>query len=181
MGAKRSKPKAIAVQNLPAKASRKDAEVAEISKVVGVLGAEERQITAQEEVEEELARLFRTMHLMSERDIDATMTRVFRAMMRMGREPVGSTELSRQAGLNRITVIHHLKRLENAGVVEKRETKYVMRVQSIEEMMDEMRSDMEKQFEEMERMARELDRAFLSDVERFGYGKRITKREEKRE
>jgi predicted transcriptional regulator len=126
------------------------------------------QLTAHEEVEEELAKLFRSMHLMSERDIDATMTRVFQAMMRMGREgPVGSTDLSRASGLNRITVIHHLKRLENAGVVEKHESKYVMRVRSIEEMMDGMRIDMLKQFEEMDRMARDLDRAFLDDFERY--------------
>jgi len=145
------------------------------------LGHEERQIANREELEEELSKLFRSMHLMSERDLDATVTRVFRAMMRMGREgPVGSTELSKESGINRITVIHHLKRLESAGVVEKHESKYMLRVRSMEEMMEEMREDMLRQFEEMDQMARELDRAFMNDFEGLNYGKRA-KREEKRE
>jgi predicted transcriptional regulator len=120
-----------------------------------------RQLDTPEDVEEELTKLFRSMHLMSERDVDATVTRVFRAMMQMGREePVGSTDISRFSGLNRITVIHHLKRLEIAGVVKKQEAKYVLRCQSVEGLMEEMRSDMERQFEQMEALARQIDLEF---------------------
>lgn len=177
--------KSIHKENLPAAAPRKTERLGERAReiVLGAreLGHEEAHISNREELEGELSKLFRSMHLMSERDIDATVTRVFRAMMRMGREgPVGSTELSRESGLNRITVIHHLKRLESAGVVEKRESKYVMRVQSIEEMMEGMREGMMRQFEEMDRMARDLDRAFLEDFERLEHG-RTRKRKEKHE
>jgi len=145
---------------------------------VPIARAKPVELSAHEEVEDELARLFRSMHLMSERDIDATMTRVFQAMMKMGQEgPVGSTELSRQSGLNRITVIHHLKRLESAGVVHKQETKYVLRCSSVEKLMDKMRGDMLKQFEEMDRMARDIDRAFVEDFERYSHGKRGKRKE----
>ena len=112
-------------------------------------------------IDGELSELCRMMRIMSERDTDGTLPQVLKAMMVEARDrPVGGSELSRASGLNRITVIHHLRRLEVAGFVRRAEGKYVLRVQSAEDMLMEFRKDMEKNFAEMDEVARQIDEQF---------------------
>jgi len=113
------------------------------------------------EVDEELSELCRMMRLMSERDVDATLPQVLKAMLLCSRDgPVGGSELARASGINRITILHHLRRLESAGFVERREGKYALRVSSAEDMLMEFRKEMERAFAEMDEMAREIDAHF---------------------
>jgi len=110
----------------------------------------------------ELASLCRMMRIMSERDTDGTLPQVLKVMMVEGRgKPVGGSELSEISGLNRITIIHHLRRLEVAGLVRRTEGKYVLKVQSAEDMLVEFRKDMERNFSEMDEIARQIDEQFV--------------------
>ena len=112
---------------------------------------------------DELIVLCRKMRLMSERDTDATLPQVLRVMMVHSRgQPVGGSELSELSGINRITIIHHMKRLEGAGFVRREEGKYILRVRSAEDMILEFRKEMERSFAEMDEMAREFDEQFAS-------------------
>jgi DNA-binding MarR family transcriptional regulator len=121
-----------------------------------------------EDIDNELSALCRMMRIMSERDTDGTLPQVLKVMMVEGRgKPVGGSELSRVSGLNRITVIHHLKRLEGAGFVRRQEGKYVLRVQTAEDMLIEFRKEMEKSFAEMDEMARQIDEQFESFEREF--------------
>jgi predicted transcriptional regulator len=119
-------------------------------------------------LDDELSELCRSMRLMSERDTDATLAQVLKAMLVHARsQPIGGSELSKVSGINRITIIHHLKRLEGAGFVQRQETKYVLRVRSAEDMLLEFRKDMERAFSEMDEMAREIDEQFASMEREF--------------
>lgn len=119
-------------------------------------------------VDDELVELCRKMRLMSERDVDATLAQVLRTMMVSARDrPVGGSELAKSSGINRITIIHHLRRLEVAGFVRREEGKYVMRVRSAEDMLMEFRREMELAFTEMDELAREIDGQF-GEMERVG-------------
>src|SRR3989338_532425 len=114
-----------------------------------------------EGADEELVKLCKYMRVMSDRDTDATVTQVLKTMMIAGRDKaVGGSELAKISGLNRITVIHHLKRLESAGLVKREETKYIMQPKNAEEMLLGFREDMDKMFSEMDELAREIDREF---------------------
>ncbi len=111
--------------------------------------------------DEDLVELCRKMRLMSERDTDATLPQVLKVMMVHSRgQPVGGSELSELSGINRITIIHHMKRLEGAGFVKREEGKYTLRVRSAEDMILEFRKEMERNFVEMDEMAREFDEHF---------------------
>ena len=117
---------------------------------------------------DELTSLCKMMHIMSERDVDATLVQVLKTMMVHTREqPLGGSELSKISGINRITIIHHLKRLEGAGFVQRKEGKYAVRVQSAEDMLMEFRKEMERTFAEMDELAREIDGQF-DQMERIG-------------
>ena len=114
------------------------------------------------EIDSELSELCRMMRIMSDRDVDGTIVQVLRTMMEQTRsKPLGGSELSRASGLNRITVIHHLRRLETAGFVRRQDGgKYMLRVQSAEEMLMEFRREMEDTFAQMDELAREIDEQF---------------------
>jgi len=120
----------------------------------------------QESVDSELSGLCKMMRIMSERDTDATLAQVLKTMMLHSQgKPVGGSELSEISGINRITIIHHLKRLEGAGFVRRSEGKYLLRVRSAEDMLVEFRKEMEDSFRQMDEMAREID-AHFSQMEK---------------
>lgn len=127
-------------------------------------------------VDEELSELCKMMKLMSDRDTDETLAQVLKAMLVHSRsQPIGGSELSKISGLNRITIIHHMKRLEHAGFVRRQETKYVLRVSSAEEMLLEFRKEAEREFQQMDELAREID-SFFDQTERVAGPQIIIKR-----
>jgi len=118
--------------------------------------------TRQNASDDELEVFCRRMRIISTRDMDGTVTVVFRSMLEEGRQqPVGSSELAKSTCLNRVTIIHHLQRLEQMGLVEHTQRKYRLRVSGLCEAVEQMRSDMMRSFEEAEEIARSLDREFL--------------------
>ncbi len=121
-----------------------------------------------QDIDSELSELCKMMRIMSERDVDATLVQVLKTMMvHSQQKPMGGSELSEISGLNRITIIHHLRRLEGAGFVRRSEGKYILRVRSAEEMLVEFRKEMEETFQQMDEMAREIDSQF-ENIERIG-------------
>jgi DNA-binding MarR family transcriptional regulator len=113
-------------------------------------------------IDGELAELCKMMRIMSDRDTDGTLPQVLKVLMVESRgKPVGGSELSRASGINRITIIHHLKRLEGAGLVRRQEGKYILRVSSAEGMLFEFRKEMEQHFSEMDEIARQIDSQFV--------------------
>lgn len=124
------------------------------------------------EGEDDISRLFRYLRVLSQRDRERTVTHVFKVMLST-EGPIGSTEVARISGLNRITCIHHLKRLESAGVVEKERRKYRLRHATISELMWSMREDMERTFDEIDEIAKRIDDRFsLFGGGRYGRKKR---------
>lgn len=126
---------------------------------------------------DEIIQLCRMMRIMSERDTEATVAEVMRALLRQAAEkPVGSTEVSRITHLNRITCIHHLKRLEVAGVVQREGVKYRLRSANAEELVNEMRRDTLRMFTEMNTLARDIDEDFALRKRRMLYVRREERR-----
>jgi len=120
-----------------------------------------QQKKAAQDIDSELASLCKMMRVMSDRDTDGTLPQVLKIMMVEGRgKPVGGSDLSRISGINRITIIHHLGRLEDAGLVRRSEGKYILKIQSAEDMLMEFRKEMERHFSEMDEMARLIDEQF---------------------
>ena len=120
-----------------------------------------QQKKAAQDIDSELASLCKMMRIMSDRDTDGTLPQVLKIMMVEGRgKPVGGSDLSRISGINRITIIHHLGRLEDAGLVRRSEGKYILKIQSAEDMLMEFRKEMERHFSEMDEMARLIDEQF---------------------
>lgn len=113
---------------------------------------------SEEKVEAELRELCKQLRLLSARDTEGTLAQVLKVVVQ--KKVVGGTELARISGLNRITCIHHLKRLESAGMVKREGRKYKMRFASMRTYVKEIRIEMEKMLAESEERAAAIDREF---------------------
>jgi len=122
---------------------------------------------------DEFEQLCRHMRLMSGRDVDRTVARVFRVMVARGRmESIGGTELAEISRLNRITCLHHLGRLEAAGVVEREGRRYRLSEGSVEGIVEAMRAQTLRMFEEIEELARSIDEEFEGIGGSEAYGRK---------
>ncbi len=73
-------------------------------------------------------------------------------------EGISSSELLLKPPVARSTVIYHLNRLMELGILVKRGRKYYLRATEMSKVMEEIEYDLEREMQRMIDMAREFDR-----------------------
>ena len=68
-----------------------------------------------------------------------------------------SDEVAFTLGLSRGTVVHHIKRLIDAGLVIYSEGRYMLRVDTLKSLINELQKDMNRTFEDLKEIATDLD------------------------
>ncbi len=74
---------------------------------------------------------------------------------------ISSSGIKLGKGIPRSTIIYHLNRLVESGLVVKRGRKYYMRSQALATSIEEIEYDIDREFQRMIDVAREFDRLFL--------------------
>ena len=115
---------------------------------------------AQKNINQELQWLGSSLGLFNLRDKDKSCFRLFIELVKTTREnkPLTSDELAYKLSLSRGTVVHHLHKLLDSGIVVQARKGYVLRVHSLQELIDEVERDMERTFSDLKNMAEEIDR-----------------------
>ncbi len=110
-------------------------------------------------VNEELQWLGNSLGLFTVRDRDRSCFRVFITLVRKAKrnEPITSDEIAERSALSRGTVVHHLHRLMDAGLVVREKEGYLLRENSLHGIIRDIHRDFNSFFEEMERAAEEID------------------------
>ena len=108
-------------------------------------------------INKELQWLSESLGLFSERDKERSCFRVFLAILE-ARRPVTSDELAYKLELSRATVIHHLHKLIAAGIVMVQDNTYALRAKNLESTLKKMKADVLSAYEEIELVAREIDK-----------------------
>ena len=101
-----------------------------------------------------------SLGLFSLRDKDKSCYRIFIVLvkaLKVGVE-LTSDELALQTGLTRGTVIHHLNNLMATGIVTNYKNKYFISVDNLEQLVEEMRSSVNKLFDNIGGLAKRIDR-----------------------
>ncbi len=108
---------------------------------------------------QELQWLGNSLGLFNLRDRDSSCFRVFITLVRAANQdkPLTSDEIAERLHLSRGTVVHHLHRLIESGIVVKEKEGYLLRESSIEKMVRDIRQDMETMFSELTDAARQID------------------------
>jgi len=106
---------------------------------------------------QQLEKICRSIGVLSKRDVDYTAVGVFRyALVKRGAF-FGSTELSRTLRINRLTCLHHLKKMERAGIVKNERGKYALVHPCMEDIVKDFRKNSALVFEEMTQFAKCID------------------------
>ncbi|MBI2580530.1 HTH domain-containing protein [Candidatus Woesearchaeota archaeon] len=113
----------------------------------------------QHNVNDELKWLGHSLGLFSERDKDSSLYRLFVELIKStrGNRPITSDELAQRLNLSRGTVVHHLNKLLESGIVVAEHNRYALRVRNLEVLIDELRKDVRRAMDDLKEIARQID------------------------
>ncbi len=117
-----------------------------------------RKPTSQD-VNDDLQFLGNSLGLFNLRDKDKSCFRVFIELLKAAKQkrPISSDELAYRLQLTRGTVVHHINKLKEAGIVIHEGKRYFLRVDKLESLIQEIRKDMQRTFDDLQTMAKEID------------------------
>ncbi|MBD3209524.1 helix-turn-helix transcriptional regulator [Candidatus Woesearchaeota archaeon] len=101
-----------------------------------------------------------SLGLFSTRDKDKSCYRIFLILLKdLQRQAPGMTsdEIAAATHLTRGTVIHHLNRLMEAGIVLAERGRYALRVDTLEELVNEVQAGVNKTFDSIRQVAKYID------------------------
>lgn len=110
-------------------------------------------------INDELRWLGNSLGLFGLRDRDSSCFRVFITLLRKTRrnEAVSSDEIAERLKLTRGTVVHHLTKLMNSGLVVREKKGYLLRENTLEGVIKDMRREMEGVLDVLKEVAKEID------------------------
>lgn len=97
--------------------------------------------------------------LFSERDKEKSCFRVFIELIKATRkkQPISSDEISHHANLSRGTVVHHLNKLMESGLVVNLDSRYILSVDNLEELIEIIKENIIKTLNDLKRIAEDID------------------------
>jgi predicted transcriptional regulator len=100
-----------------------------------------------------------TLGLFNPRDKDSSCFRVFIELLKAAKVnmPMSSDDVASRLNLSRGTVIHHINKLMEAGLVITHGNRYMLRVNRLETLVDELQKDAERTFGRLRNVARHVD------------------------
>ncbi len=110
------------------------------------------------EINDEIMWLGKSLGLFSERDSESSLYRVFVELIKSSRSgAISSDELAYRLGLSRGTVVHHLNKLLESGMIVREGRGYLLRDANLEALVDELRKDLRRTMDTLKEIARQID------------------------
>lgn len=108
---------------------------------------------------EQLQWLGGSLGLFSLRDKDKSCFRVFIELLKAAKlnQALSSDELAEHLGLSRGTVVHHLNKLMEAGIIVVQGNRYILRVDSLEALIEDLSQDFDRASRDLKAVARDID------------------------
>ncbi len=112
------------------------------------------------DINDELQYLGRSLGLFNLRDKDRSMYRVFIELLKGIKKgkPYSSDELAEKLSLTRGTVVHHLNKLLQAGIIVYEGNRYLLRVDSLAALIEELRKDVQRNLDDLKKIADDIDK-----------------------
>ncbi|MBT5924766.1 ArsR family transcriptional regulator, partial [Candidatus Woesearchaeota archaeon] len=100
-----------------------------------------------------------SLGLFNLRDKDSSCFRVFITLVRKAKrnETISSDDISDKLNLSRGTVVHHLTKLMNSGLVVREKGGYLLRSNNLSKVIRDIQRDVSAMFNELEDVAKEID------------------------
>ena len=113
-----------------------------------------------ENVNEELQWFCDSLGLFGERDRDKSCFRMFVVLLKAlnANDGMTSDEISEQVSLSRGTVVHHLHKLMGSGLVIYDGKRYMLKVDNLSSLIEEVEKDLLKTMIELRKAAEDIDK-----------------------
>ena len=110
-------------------------------------------------INEELQFLGTSLGLFGLRDKDKSCYRLFVELLKHAKQhrPMSSDDLALRLKLTRGTVVHHINKLMEAGIVISDRNRYFLRVDKLEQLVKEIRKDLMRTIDDLEELAKKID------------------------
>ena len=114
---------------------------------------------AEHNVNQELQWLDSSLGLFNLRDRDKSCFRIFIELLKSAKQKnnVTSDELALKLSLSRGTIIHHVNKLMESGFVVHEGNTYILRVDNLKSLIDELEKDIKRTCEDLKDIAKEID------------------------
>ena len=113
-----------------------------------------------QDINDELQWLGNSLGLFNLRDKDKSCYRIFVELLKAARHnaPISSDELAYNLHLTRGTVVHHLNKLMEAGLVIQAGRGYLLRVANLKQLIEELEKDAIRTLENLKKVATNIDK-----------------------
>jgi len=110
-------------------------------------------------INEELQWFGNSLGLFGLRDKDQSCFRIFIELLKAtkSKEGLTSDEIAYKLDLSRGTVMHHVNKMIDAGIVISHKNRYLLRGGKLQYIIEELRKDMERTFADIESASKEID------------------------
>ena len=114
---------------------------------------------AERNINQELQWIGTSLGLFNLRDKDKSLFRIFLELLKAAkvRKPLTSDEIAERLDLSRGTVVHHLNKLMEAGLVIHEANTYILRVNNLSELIEEIEKDIKRTLEDLRDIAKSID------------------------
>ena len=112
-------------------------------------------------INQELQWFGSSLGLLNLRDKDKSTFRVFIELLKSAKKEqmISSDELALKLGLSRGTVIHHINKLIESGLVIHEGSRYMLRVDTLKSLIEEIEKDLTRALNDLKEGAKEIDKA----------------------
>lgn len=110
-------------------------------------------------VNADLQWLGNSLGLFNLRDRDSSCFRIFITLIKRSNQnnPVSSDEIAEKLHLSRGTVVHHLIKLMDSGIVVREKEGYLLRENNLQHLIADLQKDADSLFAELREVAKEID------------------------
>lgn len=111
-------------------------------------------------LDSDLEWIARSLGLVEVRDRRKSAMKIFRILVKTASEGkrLGSNQISNQVRLSRGTAVSHLNHMMASGVAIRQESRYELRMRSVEKTVDEIEKDIYRVLQNVKEIARDVDR-----------------------
>ena len=114
---------------------------------------------AEKTINQELQWLGTSLGLFNLRDKNKSCFRIFIQLIKAAklRDPLSSDQMADELNLSRGTVVHHIARLMEAGLVVHQGNRYILRVDNLSELIEEVEKDIQRTLSDLRTVAGNID------------------------
>ncbi len=102
-----------------------------------------------------------TLGLFNLRDKDRSCFRIFIVLLKDAKgasRGLSSEDIADKTFLSRGTVVYHLNKLLESGLVEEQKNKYALKVKNLEELVEKVRGDVNQAFDALKQIGKDIDK-----------------------